>query len=233
LSIFKRLVASDDSNTRWRYDLAVTYNKIASVFAMTGRQAEALAELRAGRAILTELLGNTPGSAKWGDAIASFDRQIGHLEASDNEPTKKQASGDGVGVITPPALPQADSRPTASWKLENDDETVTVTLPSNAPMALDAAGVEEMLRTFGTMRAAMKPEIPRTFEPDQAVQAVSDPAWHTEPDPMWGSSWLHIRDPQFGWRHYLIPKDAARKLVGYLQIQVNAPPQAAAPNKAN
>ena len=231
LTILKRIVASDDSNTRWRQDLAIAYSKIASVYARMGRQVEALGELRAGRAILTGLLAIAPGSAKWSDAIATFDREIDRLEAGENESAKKQVSVNEVGRITPPA---SASKPTASWRLENDDETVTFTFPSTPPVALglDAAGVEEMLKTLGTLRAAMRPEISRTFAPGQVVQAVSDPIWYTEPDPMWGSSWLHIRDPQFGWRHYLIPKDEARKLVGYLQAQVNAPIPERAPDKA-
>jgi len=132
-------------------------------------------------------------------------------------------------------LHQVAPRPSVSWKLESDGASATVTLPSTppVPLGLDAAGVEEMLKAFGTLRAAMRPEISKTFVPGQVVETVSDPAWYTELDPVWGNSWLHVRDPQFGWRHDLIPKDEARKLVGYLQVQVNVRAPELPPEKRN
>jgi hypothetical protein len=95
-----------------------------------------------------------------------------------------------------------------------------------------SVGVEDVLAAFGAARASMKPEIPIKFERDQARLTATNPAWYTQPETNWGGSWLSIRDPQFGWRHYVIPKDDARRLAGYLQTQVNMP-VAATPEKVN
>lgn len=112
------------------------------------------------------------------------------------------------------------------WKLEDDLKTVTVTFPTDPPVALvlDTTGVDSILNNLGDFRSHMKPEIQPDFPQGQKVVAIPDPRWVTEPDILMGNSILHIRDPRFGWLHYLIPKDEARKLVGFLQTQVDAPP---------
>ena len=69
----------------------------------------------------------------------------------------------------------------------------------------------------------MKPEIPMTYAMGQKVAAIPDPAWVTEAELMQGNTVLHIRDPRYGWLYYMIPKEEARKLVGFLQAQVDAP----------
>ena len=112
-----------------------------------------------------------------------------------------------------------------NWKLEDDYKTVTITFPTDPPVALriDLDGVEDMLKNLGDFRAAMKPEVPKTFALGQKVLAVPDPAWVTEPELMVGNSVLHVRDPRFGWLHYMVPREEAKKLVGFLQAQVDAP----------
>jgi hypothetical protein len=79
----------------------------------------------------------------------------------------------------------------------------------------------------------MRPEISKTFALGQVVGAVSNPAWVTEPDAMLGNTLLHIRDPRFGWLHYLIPKEEARKLAGLLQAQADAEPPGQQRDKLN
>ena len=113
-----------------------------------------------------------------------------------------------------------------NWKLDDDLQTVTVTFPTDPPVALklDAQHVEEILKNLGEFRAHMKPEIPHDHAMGRKIEAVPDPKWVTEPDAMIGNSLLHIRDPRFGWLHYLIPRDEARKLGGVLQTQADAPP---------
>ena len=113
-----------------------------------------------------------------------------------------------------------------NWKLEDDYETVTITFPTEPPTALklDAKGVEEILKNLGEFRSHMKPEIAKDYALRQKVSAVPDPKWVSEPDALVGNSLLHIRDPRFGWLHYIIPREEARKLAGYLQNQANYPP---------
>lgn len=113
-----------------------------------------------------------------------------------------------------------------NWKLDDDLRTVTVTFPTDPPVALklDAQHVEEILENLGELRANMKPEIPHDLAGRRKFKAIPDPRWVTKPDAMIGNSLLHIRDPRFGWLHYLIPRDEARKLAGFLQTQADAPP---------
>jgi hypothetical protein len=114
-----------------------------------------------------------------------------------------------------------------NWKLDEDGKTVTLTFPTEPPVALklDAVQVDDLLRNLGIFRGSMKPEVPTKYALGLKVEAVPDPAWMTEPDLMLGDSLLHIRDPRFGWLHYLIPKTEAKKLAEFLQTQANAPPK--------
>ena len=122
-----------------------------------------------------------------------------------------------------------------NWKLEDDYKTVTVTFPTYPPVALqlDAAGVEDLLSNLGKFRGAMKPEIAPKFAMGQKVSAIPDPVWVTEPDAMHGHSLLHLRDPRFGWLHYLLPPHEAQKLGQLLQTQAASPPQAPPRDKTN
>jgi hypothetical protein len=114
-----------------------------------------------------------------------------------------------------------------TWKLDEDGKTVTLAFPTEPPVALklDAVQVDDLLRNLGLFRGSMKPEVPTGYALGQKVEAVPDPSWSTEPDLMMGDSLLHIRDPRFGWLHYLIPKGEAKKLAGFFQNQANAPPK--------
>jgi hypothetical protein len=112
-----------------------------------------------------------------------------------------------------------------NWKLEDDYQHVTLTLPTDPPtqVVFNTQTIDDMLQNLGEFRGHMRPEIPATFALGQVVQAISNPAWATEPDAMVGNTLLHIRDPRYGWLHYVIPHEEARKLVGLLQNQVDAP----------
>lgn len=116
------------------------------------------------------------------------------------------------------------------WNLEADFKTVTVTFPTDPPVQLkmDLAGVEDMLKHLAEFRGAMQPEVPREYALGQKVQAVPDPLWMTQPDAMMGNSLLHLRDPRFGWLHYLLPKAEALKLGKFLQTQAELPDAAPA-----
>ena len=112
-----------------------------------------------------------------------------------------------------------------NWKLEDDLKTVTVTFPSDPPVALqlDAAAIDDMLKSLGEFRANMLPPHAPEFALGQTFLSVPNPAWATEPDAMLGNSILHLRDPRFGWLHYMIPKEQAGKLADYLKVQAETP----------
>ncbi len=122
-----------------------------------------------------------------------------------------------------------------NWRLEDDFKHVTLTLPTTPPtrIVLTTEKIDEMLLNLGMFRSNIKPEIPKAFTPGQLVKGIPNPAWKTESDAMLGNSLLHIRDPRFGWLHYMIPKDQARKLVSYLQKQADSAPPAQGPGKPN
>ena len=114
-----------------------------------------------------------------------------------------------------------------TWKLDEDLKTVTITFPSTPPVAIkmDADGAARMMQDLGEFRARMKPEIPSTYQTGQKCEAVPYPAWRSEPELMQGNSVLHIRDPRFGWRHYIFSKEDVQKLIAQLQAQLNARPE--------
>jgi hypothetical protein len=122
-----------------------------------------------------------------------------------------------------------------NWKLEDDYKTVTVTFPTDPPVVLqlDVAAIEDMLLTLGELRALMKPEIAKAFAVGQKVDAVPNPNWLTEPELMKDDSLFHIRDPRYGWLHYLFPRAEAMKLGQLLQKQAELPPQTTPPSKTN
>jgi hypothetical protein len=120
-------------------------------------------------------------------------------------------------------------------KLENDGTRATVTFRPIQPVALklDVSGVEEALKSLGGLRATMTPEVPKSLTLEKIVPAVTNPAWVVEPDAMMGNALLHVRDPRYGWLHFLIPKDEARKLAGALLAQADAPPPGRQDGKPN
>jgi len=122
-----------------------------------------------------------------------------------------------------------------NWNLEGDGETVTVTFPTSPiiKLKLGVKEIEELLRHLGNFRRLMKPEVPSLFAPGQKVMAVPDPAWATEVDAMVGSTLLHVRDPRYGWLHYVIPRDEARKLAGFLQTHADSLPPLRPQEKLN
>jgi len=48
-----------------------------------------------------------------------------------------------------------------------------------------------------------------------------------------GNTLLHLRDPRFGWLHYMVPREEARKLARVLQAHVDTPPPGSATKKLN
>lgn len=121
------------------------------------------------------------------------------------------------------------------WKLEDDRKHVTLTFPTTPPVSwrLDVSAVEHILRNLGEFRAQMTPEIAAHYAMGQRVAALPDPAWVTEPDLMFGHSLLHLRDPRYGWLHYLLPPPEAQKLASYLQTQAGLAVAQSAPDKKN
>ncbi|RUT32657.1 hypothetical protein EMQ25_05790 [Arsenicitalea aurantiaca] len=112
------------------------------------------------------------------------------------------------------------------WKLSDDLKTVTITFPTSPPVqfVLDAAAVDDLLRNLGELRAHMTPPVPADYQIGQKVAAIPDPRWYTEPEMLSGDSLIHVRDPRFGWLHYLLPRASAQQLAQYLTRQAEDEP---------
>jgi hypothetical protein len=112
------------------------------------------------------------------------------------------------------------------WTLSEDKKTLVITFPTNPPTAfrLDAAGVDKLIQTIGIVRFGMIPPHLSDWKMAQTVGAVPNPRWTTEPDALLGNSILHLRDPRFGWVHYMFPKEEARRLGEILQRQADTAP---------
>ena len=122
-----------------------------------------------------------------------------------------------------------------NWNLEGDRNSVTLSLPTVPPLAvkLSTEAVDDVLRNLGDFRAKMRPPPVSVWAPGQTFHAIANPRWMTEPEAMMGNSVLHIRDPRYGWLHYVLPRKGARKLAGLLAAQAGAPPPAAPTGKVN
>ena len=121
------------------------------------------------------------------------------------------------------------------WKLEEDGKTLTVTFATQPQIALKlgVADVETMLEKLGAFRAQMQPPYDPRYAPGQKCACVPNPSWLAEPDALLGNTLLHLRDPRFGWLHYMVPREEARKLARVLQAHVDTPPPGSATKKLN
>jgi hypothetical protein len=122
-----------------------------------------------------------------------------------------------------------------NWHLEGDRTAVTITFATAPPVTATLAtkAVDDVLRNLGAFRAKMRPAAPPDWPPGQQFEAIPDPRWVTEPEMMLGNSVLHIRDPRYGWLHYVLPRTSARKLGGLLTAQADAPMPVTPPGKTN
>jgi len=122
-----------------------------------------------------------------------------------------------------------------NWKLLPDLETVMVTFLTEPPLevTLRFKDLEQHITSLGGFRALMKPEIPREFPLGQRVQVIPDPIWVSEPEMMRGDTLLHIRDPRYGWLHYMLTKSSTEKLAKILTNQLAARPPEQSPDKPN
>ena len=91
-----------------------------------------------------------------------------------------------------------------------EEHALTFRHTVEAPMT--TASVDATLALLGTARAKMLPAYPAAWERGQTVCADRNPVWVQETDRLAGDVLLHLRDPRFGWQHYIFTKDDARKL---------------------
>ena len=150
------------------------------------------------------------------------------------------ARGKGADIVqSVPAQRHEDQsheeRAGPVWKLEDDRKTVTLTFATQPQIALklSVADIELMLAKLGAFRAQMQPPHEPRYAPGQKCECVPNPPWLAEPDALLGNTLLHVLDPRFGWQHYMLPREEARKLARVLQNQVDSPPPGSPAKKLN
>lgn len=110
-----------------------------------------------------------------------------------------------------------------NWNLEEDRQTVTVTFPTDPSVVLklNTAAVDTLLQGLGGLRNQMVPAPPAELPSGQPYVAAPYPAWATQLDPTHGTPILHLRDPRFGWLHYMLSMEEARRLATALATQAD------------
>src|SRR5262249_23027629 len=113
----------------------------------------------------------------------------------------------------------------AILSLGNDGRSLTIRLPGDPAVEwrLSAAATDTLLESLGRLRARLKPEVVSQFRRGhKGDSGVEDPRWVLEREALRGDPLLHIRDPRFGWLHYLIPAAEALRLSDGLRAQALA-----------
>jgi hypothetical protein len=117
----------------------------------------------------------------------------------------------------------------ATWKLEDDLRTARLTFSEVPAIAVkfDVDRIEEALRHLGAFRSSMQPSIPDDWSAAAtSTSAIDEPQMVVEMDPAIGSPVLRVRDPRFGWLHYVLTPQQARRLGSALVLQAYPPSSA-------
>ena len=106
-----------------------------------------------------------------------------------------------------------------------DRKSVRVSLKDDAPPATDwsLTDVEMMLKALRSLRVLLEPGVHSEFPPRQRAEGVIEPNWSTEPELLTGRSILHLREPGYGWLHFVLPRADARRLAAELNAHADAP----------
>lgn len=88
-----------------------------------------------------------------------------------------------------------------------------------AALRLDAAGLDQIIEALGKARLALEPPLRPDLEFGVKVYPVIDPPWCSQSDALSGHSQLHLCDPRFGWLHYLLHPEEAKRLSDALREQ--------------
>jgi hypothetical protein len=100
---------------------------------------------------------------------------------------------------------------TAQWELKDHGKLITITLPTRH-LEFTADELAAFIHALGDLRSRMTPKIPQTLPVSDGHEAHQNPCYQCEQDHLRSGSLLHLRDPRYGWLHFLVPKNEARKL---------------------
>lgn len=95
-----------------------------------------------------------------------------------------------------------------------DRTTVRIALPGEQPMALevDATGLDALMRGLAEIRAEMQPGVPAQWPAGQVAAGTRSPAFLCEAEALHGGCLLHLRHPGYGWLHFALPIEVARRI---------------------
>lgn len=85
---------------------------------------------------------------------------------------------------------------------------------------LNPAAIDRLLWAIRDERSKITPEIPREHPADEFVSATPQPLWLVIPDAS-GAKMLALREPGFGWLHFLLSPKAANAIA----VQLRSPNQ--------
>lgn len=83
-----------------------------------------------------------------------------------------------------------------------------ITLPNGQKLEMNATELDAFIQALGHARGSIAP-FPPSELPVGTMVAINDPAWVAAHQPGAGGSFLHLRDPRFGWLSYVLPRKEA------------------------
>lgn len=112
-------------------------------------------------------------------------------------------------------------------EVSEDKRTARLRVPELPQLTLDltVTEIEHIVSELALARARMQPEVTHSCRPGQKVPAVRHPTWMCEPEALQGDSLLHVRDSRYGWLHFVLAREEARKLGRLLIAQADRPGQ--------
>lgn len=89
-------------------------------------------------------------------------------------------------------------------------DRLVVTIEGNSCF-FNGAAVSQLIDAFGDARSKMQPEYASDVSKD-LINVVRQPTWRTTATALTPEPIVHLRDPRFGWLHYALSVESARRL---------------------
>jgi len=85
-----------------------------------------------------------------------------------------------------------------------------------ATAMLGAGDIDAVIQHLSYLRAAMRPEVPKTPSPAHQFFLEMDPCWHSEKHPLDDGAVLLFRHSGLGWTGFTLPTHSLQKLLDAL-----------------
>lgn len=116
--------------------------------------------------------------------------------------------------------------PAVNLHLEAGDKILRLTIETDprVVLRLDAQGVDLLVSQLGRARERMQPAHPEAYPSKEPGRAVADPQHVVDVDLRTENPLLHVRDPKFGWLHYMLTRAKCRRLAEELRQVAESKP---------